>query len=119
MARWRRVDPSMACERRPKVRRRGVIADQPVFLDRPRSPREGHRSGSSIVDAGRDGIVGVNWLELQGEVPQAPDRRDPFGYFNGSPEMIRLAVMMYVRCTLGNPGSHCPIRRDPGSKSLT
>ncbi len=27
--------------------------------------------------------------------------RNPFRYFNSSPEIIRLAVMMYVRCRCG------------------
>ncbi len=45
-------------------------------------------------------FVRVNWLEPSVAVPQPPAMRDPFRYFNSSPEVIRLAVMIYVRYPL-------------------
>ncbi len=46
------------------------------------------------------GIVRVNWLEPLGEVLQPPAMQNSFRYFNSSPEVIRLAVMMYIRYPL-------------------
>ncbi len=56
--------------------------------------------GSTIGLKTHTGIVRVNWLEPPGEVPLPPAMRNPFRYFNSSPEVIRLAVMMYVRFPL-------------------
>ncbi len=46
------------------------------------------------------GVVRANWLEPGRGVPQPPAMRNPFRYFNSSPEVIRLAVMMYIRYPL-------------------
>ena len=43
-----------------------------------------------------DSVTG-NQLELGRRTPQPPWRRNPFQYFKTSPEVIRLAVMMYIR----------------------
>ncbi len=43
------------------------------------------------------GSVRVNWLEPGRGVPYPPAMRNPFRYFNSSPEVIRLAVMTYIR----------------------
>ncbi len=43
------------------------------------------------------GVVRVNWLEPGTGVPWPPAMCNPFRYFNSSPEVIRLAVMMYIR----------------------
>ena len=42
----------------------------------------------------------ANRLEPPGEVPWRSGIQNPFRYFNSSPEIIRLAVMMYVRFPL-------------------
>jgi len=42
----------------------------------------------------------VNWLEPGRGVPQLPAIHNPFRYFNSSPEVIRLVVMMYIRYPL-------------------
>ena len=47
-----------------------------------------------------DGIVRVNLVEPPGVVLWPPAMQNPFRYFNSSPEVIRLAVMMYVRYPL-------------------
>ena len=46
------------------------------------------------------GIVRLNRLEPGRELPWFPAMRNPFRYFNSSPEVIRLAVMMYIRYPL-------------------
>jgi hypothetical protein len=43
------------------------------------------------------GSVRANWLERSGVGPLRRWMRNPFRYFKTSPEIIRLAVMMYVR----------------------
>ena len=46
------------------------------------------------------GVVRAKRLAPPGEVPQRLGMQNPFRYFNRSPEIIRLAVMMYVRFPL-------------------
>ena len=48
----------------------------------------------------RRGVVRANRLEPSGEVPWRLRMQNPFRYFNSSPEVIRLAVMMYIRYPL-------------------
>ena len=43
-----------------------------------------------------EGVVRAKRLEPPGEVPWRLGMQNPFLYFNSSPEIIRLAVMMYV-----------------------
>ena len=45
-------------------------------------------------------LVRANWLEPFGEVSYRLEMQIPFRYFNSSPEIIRLAVTMYVRFPL-------------------
>ena len=47
-----------------------------------------------------DGSVTGNQLEPGRCTPQSPWMRNPFEYFKTSPEVIRLAVMMYIRLPL-------------------
>ena len=51
-------------------------------------------------DASLQGSVRAKWLEPGEAGPQPPRMRNPFRYFNSSPEVIRLTVMMYVRYPL-------------------
>ncbi len=54
-------------------------------------------AGAAEISSMRNGgIIRGNWLEPPGEVPWPPAMRSPFRYFNSSPEVIRLAVMMYI-----------------------
>ena len=46
------------------------------------------------------GIVRGNWLELEVSVPKRSWMSNPFRQFKMSPEIIRLAVMLYVRFPL-------------------
>ena len=46
------------------------------------------------------GIVSPNWLEATWTHPLPRRMRNPFRYFNSSPEVIRLAVMLYIRYPL-------------------
>ena len=46
------------------------------------------------------GVVRAIRLESGRGVPWPPAMRNPFRYFNSSPEVIRLAVMMYIRYPL-------------------
>ena len=46
------------------------------------------------------GIVRVNRLERGRGVPWPQAMRNPFRYFNNSPEVMRLAVMLYIRYPL-------------------
>ena len=46
------------------------------------------------------GIVRVNRREPGRKASSPPVMHDPFRYFNSAPEVIRLAVMMYVRSPL-------------------
>ena len=46
------------------------------------------------------GSVRANWLERSGVFSWRRWMRNPFRYFNSSPEVIRLMVMMYVRYPL-------------------
>ena len=48
----------------------------------------------------KHGIVRLNRLEPPCEDPLPPAMRNPFRYFNSSPEVIRLTVMMYIRYPL-------------------
>ncbi len=48
----------------------------------------------------RGGSVRANRLELTGDATWPFRMRNPFRYFNSSPEVIRLAVMMYIRYPL-------------------
>ncbi|PCJ61069.1 MAG: hypothetical protein COA65_02300 [Rhodospirillaceae bacterium] len=43
------------------------------------------------------GIVRVNRLEAECRIPYPPGMKNSFRYFNSSPEVICLAVMMYIR----------------------
>ena len=52
-----------------------------------------------VVKGRAEGNVRANWLEPGGDI-RSLLVRNPFRYFNTSPEMIRLAVMMYVRFPL-------------------
>ena len=56
------------------------------------------QSSSTIRECG--GSVRANWLEQSGVGPQRRWIRNPFRYFNNSPEVIRPTVMMYVRYPL-------------------
>ena len=47
-----------------------------------------------------DGVVTAIRLEACRGGPQRQRMKNPFRYFNSSAEVIRLAVMMYVRCPL-------------------
>jgi hypothetical protein len=47
-----------------------------------------------------EGTVRVNWLEADRDVAQRLVMQHPFRYFNNSPEVIRLAVMMHIRYRL-------------------
>jgi hypothetical protein len=47
-----------------------------------------------------EGVVRANRLEPGRGVPQPPAMRNPFRYFNSSPEVIHLAVVMYMRYPL-------------------
>ena len=46
------------------------------------------------------GSVRANQVEAGGGVPWFAAMQNPFRYFNSSPEIIRLAVMMYIRYPL-------------------
>jgi hypothetical protein len=53
---------------------------------------------TTVLDYGPDsGVVRANRLEPGYGIPQPPRLQDPFRYFNSSPEVNRLAVMMYIR----------------------
>ena len=47
-----------------------------------------------------EGIVKENWLELESELSSSAVMNNPVRYFNRSPEVIRLAAMMYIRYPL-------------------
>ena len=59
----------------------------------------GHAQGDTVLQQGR-GVVRVNRLEPRGDGPERLEMQHPFRYFNSSPEIIRLAVMMYIRFPL-------------------
>ena len=48
----------------------------------------------------RRGTVRAKWLEPGTAVPLRRRMQNPFRYFNSSPEVIRLTVMMYIRYPL-------------------
>jgi hypothetical protein len=50
-----------------------------------------------VWDRGTAGIVRPNRLVPVDGVGWRSPMRNPFRYFNSSPEVIRLAVMMYIR----------------------
>ena len=47
-----------------------------------------------------NGFVRENRLEPESKVSYSAVMNNPFRYFNSSPEVIRLAVMMYIRYPL-------------------
>ena len=58
------------------------------------------RHTTSNTASPRYGIVRVNRLEPPSELSSPLGMQNPFRYFNSSPEIIRLAVMMYIRYPL-------------------
>jgi hypothetical protein len=46
------------------------------------------------------GSVRANWVEATAVAPKRPRMRNPFRYFNSSPEDIRLTVLLYIRFPL-------------------
>jgi putative transposase len=66
------------------------------------SPRDSSESSSVFQQDGHWGTARGTWLEAGKEVPYAQrlTKCSPFEYFKTSPEIIRLAVMMYVRFLL-------------------
>ena len=51
----------------------------------------------TVITCPKNGSVRVNRLEPLCEVLKLFRMKNPFRYFNSSPEIIRLAVMMYIR----------------------
>ena len=56
-------------------------------------------------------------------MPRPRKPASPFRYFNSSPEVIRLVVMMYVRFPLSLPNVadllFMPVSREPGGRAAT
>jgi hypothetical protein len=63
---------------------------------RPRSLPRRHRKSAFHLTAVSEQIA----LRRAGECRSLRWMRNPFRYFNGSPEVIRLTVMMYIRYPL-------------------
>ena len=58
-----------------------------------------HRVHAPVITT-FEGSVRGNRLERAGRVSYGPGMKNPFRYFKTSPEIIRLAVIMYVRFPL-------------------
>ena len=52
------------------------------------------------VRKSRSGVGQTKWIDAQTGIHSFGQMRNPFRYFNSSPGVIRLAVMMYVRYPL-------------------
>ena len=73
-----------------------------ISVDAQRDHYRGKRRGPFPVGSGRRGAVRANRIVAAHVVFYDPGmtRPSPFCYFKTSPEIIRLAVMMYVRFPL-------------------
>ena len=108
---WNRFGPLFAAEIRKRRIRHGSYSLWRWHLDEVfvRINGETHYLWRAVDHEGevlevlatkRRGIVRLNRLELKSKVFYPPAMYNPFRYFNSSPEVIRLAVMTYIRYPL-------------------